>query len=128
MELKRVLVKYENLSQELKEIVNEKFPFGVEEDLMKVPKGKNDFFYAFTFDHGDTRYMVKVSEGTVMLDDMLEDDDADNLTAIDDGSIAGIDDLETGDEDEDDDNDAPDLDADDEHDADADSEDDDDED
>jgi hypothetical protein len=72
--------------------------------------------------------MVKVSEGTVMLDDMLEDDDADNLTAIDDGSIAGIDDLETGDEDEDDDNDAPDLDADDEHDADADSEDDDDED
>lgn len=126
MELKRVLVKYENLSQELKEVVNEKFPFGVEEHLMKVPKGKNDFFYAFTFDFEDTRYMVKVSEGTIMLDEMLEDDDADNLPPIDEAPLGAMDELEATDDDDDDvDRDAPDLDGDDDEDDLDDSDDDD---
>jgi hypothetical protein len=116
---KRVLVKYENLSQDLKEVINEKFPFGVEEFLMKVPKGKNDFFYAFTFDHDDIRYMVKVSEGTVMLDDMLEEED-DALTGVEDGAIGDIEGMDGGGDDDDDDKPSKEEDDDDDDEDDAD--------
>lgn len=105
MTQKRVLVKYENLSRELKEVVNEKFPFGVEEDLIKVPKGPKDYFYAFTFDHEDTRYMVKVSEGTVIQEEFSDEDDDDldtlgELDGLEDAGEDGEDDAEVDDVDE----------------------------
>jgi hypothetical protein len=127
MELKRVLIKYENLSHELKEAINEKFPFGVDDFLMKVPKGKNDFFYAFTFDHGDTRYMVKVSEGTVMLsDEMLEEEEILDVEESVMPELEGMDDEEEEDDrDRDDDAGVDDDDDDDDDASDEESEDDD---
>lgn len=91
MDIKRVLTKYEKLSEELKGVVAAKFPFGIEEQLIKVPKGKDEYFFAFTFDHDGIRYMVKVSEGTVIRDqdDFEADDDMDtSMPDLDDEDVS----------------------------------------
>ena len=57
---KRIIASYENLSSEVKEAIDRKYPDGFENHVFKVQKG-NGSFYAITVDTEETSYLVKVN-------------------------------------------------------------------
>ena len=121
--MKRVIVDYAKLTNEILNLLVEKFPDGYDDsDIIRFRNAKNELVEAVEVRTEDTIYLVKVS---TKLADRIEnfDDDED----IDD-VVAPISGLELDDDDEDDNLDKPDLDPEDDEDGDTDVADEDDED
>ena len=69
---KRVVVKLQNMPEELQEEVRKQYPYGFTDHMMRIDKGPGDFFYAVVFETEDTNYLVKID---VNVDGQIEDDD-----------------------------------------------------
>lgn len=92
----RKIVKFESLPEEVRIAFDEQYPDGYKNIIFKVdaPKGA---FYAFTFEHENVRYLVKVEFDIDNMFDGFEDEDE----AIDDsgdGFIAAVDEIEDAEE------------------------------
>ncbi len=70
MAQKHVIVSYQNLSEDVIDALNFKYPDGFENHVIKVDKGNNNYFYAVTVDYKDTSYLVKVD---VSIDSNLDE-------------------------------------------------------
>jgi hypothetical protein len=57
---KRVIVSFKNLKPDVLEALKEEYPYGYQENVMKISKGNGEFFYAIQLDYQDTIYLVKV--------------------------------------------------------------------
>ena len=57
---KRVVVKLQNMPEELQEEVRKQYPYGFTDHMMRIDKGPGDFFYAVVFETEDTNYLVKI--------------------------------------------------------------------
>lgn len=69
---KRVVVKFQNLPEELQDAVKRQYPMGFTDHMIRIDKGPGDFFYAVMFETEDTSYLVKID---VNVDGQLDDDD-----------------------------------------------------
>ncbi len=132
--MRRVIVEYAKLTNEILNLLVEKFPDGYDdEDIIRFKKAKNELVEAVEVRTEDTIYLVKVSTKLAdRIENFDEDDDIDDVIEPI-APIKGLDmdDDISDDDDDDDDNDKPELDDEDEDGDDkdiADEEDDDDED
>ncbi|MDI1255331.1 MAG: DNA primase [Flavobacterium sp.] len=134
--MKRVIVDYAKLTNEILNLLVEKFPDGYDDShIVRFKNAKGELIEAVEVRTEDTIYLVKVSTKLATRLENLDDDDIDDVVEpIDAIKEIDIDDEdETSDEDDenDEDLDKPDLDPDDDEDSDhddiADIEDDDDE-
>lgn len=135
--MRRVIVEYAKLTNEILNLLVEKFPDGYDdEDIIRFKNAKNELVEAVEVRTEDTIYLVKVSTKLAdRIENFDEDDDLDDVVIEPMAPIKGLDlddDISTDDDDDDDDNDKPDLDEDDDEDGDdkdiADDDDDEDED
>ncbi len=60
MERKRLVVNYNNISNEVMEAIRKKYPLGYSNHVIKVKTQGEDFFYAITVDTESASYLVKV--------------------------------------------------------------------
>jgi lipopolysaccharide export LptBFGC system permease protein LptF len=67
---KKLIINYENLPPAVVEALNNKYPDGLENHVIRVDKGNGDFFYGVTIDTKDTSYLVKVN---VTVDSNIDD-------------------------------------------------------
>nr|WP_315165566.1 DNA primase [uncultured Flavobacterium sp.] len=135
--MKRVIVDYAKLTNEILNLLVEKFPDGYDDsDIIRFRNAKNELIEAVEVRTEDTIYLVKVS---TKLADRIENYDDDEIIDEVVVPIKGLDldddDIDDGDDDEDDAIDKPDSDGDDDDDdsddkepSDEDDDDDDDED
>lgn len=131
--MKRVIVDYAKLTNEILNLLVEKFPDGYDDsDIIRFKNAKNELIEAVEVRTEDTIYLVKVS---TKLSDRIEnydEDDIDDVVVPISGLELDDDDAIADDDDDEDDNlDKPDLDPEDDEDGDkdiADIEDEDDED
>jgi DNA-directed RNA polymerase subunit delta len=131
--MKRVIVDYAKLTNEILNLLVEKFPDGYDDsDIIRFKNAKNELIEAVEVRTEDTIYLVKVS---TKLSDRIEnydEDDIDDVVVPISGLELDDDDaIDDDDDDEDDNLDKPDLDPEDDEDGDkdiADIEDEDDED
>jgi hypothetical protein len=135
--MRRVIVEYAKLTNEILNLLVEKFPDGYDdEDIIRFKNAKNELVEAVEVRTEDTIYLVKVSTKLAdRIENFDEDDDLDDVVIEPMAPIKGLDlddDISSDDDDDDDDNDKPDLDEDDDEDGDnkdiADEDDEDDED
>lgn len=137
--MKRVIVDYAKLTNEILNLLVEKFPDGYDDsDIIRFRNAKNELIDAVEVRTEDTIYLVKVSTKLAdRIENFDEDDEIDDvIEPIAIAPMKGIDidddDIDADDDDEDEDLDKPDTDDDDEDDADnsdiADEDDEDDED
>lgn len=126
--MKRVIVDYAKLTNEILNLLVEKFPDGYDDsNIIRFKNAKGELIEAVEVRTEDTIYLVKVSTKlATRLENFDEDDIDDVVEPID--SIKGIDieddeDATSDDEEEDDNLDKPDLDPDDDDDDDRDRED-----
>ena len=130
--MKRVIVDYAKLTNEILTLLVEKFPDGYDDsDVIRFKNAKNETVEAVEVRTEDTIYLVKVSTKLAdrienyYEDDIIEDD----VVAVPDEKIGALKDLDIEDDDDDDDisNDSDDIedseDGDDDDDADEDDED-----
>jgi hypothetical protein len=82
---KRIVTNFNNLSQEVLELLQAKYPLGWRNHIFKVNKSNNDSFYAVTLDMPDVSYLIKVDVEIDSRQKLEEDrsiyggyDDADN--------------------------------------------------
>ncbi|MDR1348853.1 MAG: hypothetical protein LBJ63_10620 [Prevotellaceae bacterium] len=68
---RRIVVNYNQLAPELVELLNEKYPSGWRDYILKVEKGNGDFFHAIMLDTDDVSYLIKVE---VKVDNEITDD------------------------------------------------------
>lgn len=61
MNRKKVIISYSNITPDILHAIQEKYPDGWANFVIKVNKSNNDFFHAITVDLGDTSYLVKVN-------------------------------------------------------------------
>nr|WP_315154108.1 DNA primase [uncultured Flavobacterium sp.] len=127
--MKRVIVDYAKLTNEILNLLVEKFPDGYDDsDVIRFRNAKNELIEAVEVRTEDTIYLVKVS---TKLADRIEnfDEDIDDVVVPISGIDLDDDDaISDDDEDEDENLDKPDLDPEDDEDGDKDIADDDDED
>lgn len=57
---RRIVVNYNQLAPELIELLNEQYPLGWRNFIIKVEKGNGDFFHAIMLDTEDVSYLIKV--------------------------------------------------------------------
>ncbi|MGL5113227.1 MAG: DNA primase [Flavobacterium sp.] len=131
--MKRVIVDYVKLTNEILNLLVEKFPDGYDDsDIIRFKNAKNELIEAVEVRTEDTIYLVKVSMKLAdRIENYDEDDDIDNVVVPISGIELDDEDAVSDDDDEDDDSDKPDLDPEDDEDGDndiADEEDDEDED
>jgi DNA-directed RNA polymerase subunit delta len=132
--MRRVIVEYAKLTNEILNLLVEKFPDGYDdEDIIRFKNAKNELVEAVEVRTEDTIYLVKVSTKLAdRIENFDEDDDIDDvIEPIAPIKGLDLDDDISDDDDDDDDKDKPELDEDDEDGDDkdiADEEDDDDED
>lgn len=69
---KRVVVKLQNMPEELQTAVRRQYPAGFTDAMIRIDKGPGDFFYAVMFETEDTSYLVKID---VNVDGQIEDDE-----------------------------------------------------
>jgi DNA-directed RNA polymerase subunit delta len=118
--MKRVIVDYAKLTNEILNLLVEKFPDGYDDsDIVRFKNAKNELIEAVEVRTEDTIYLVKVS---TKLSDRIENYDEDD--EIDDviEPISGLeldDDSVDDDDDEDDNSDKPDTDSDEDEDEDG---------
>uniref|UniRef100_UPI00404B9AF8 DNA primase n=1 Tax=Flavobacterium sp. TaxID=239 RepID=UPI00404B9AF8 len=101
--MKRVIVDYAKLTNDILSLLVDKFPDGYEEsDIIRFKNAQNELVEAVEVRTVDTIYLVKVSKKLVTRMDNFEDDD-DDITADVDliQPVKGLD-LDEDDEDEDD--------------------------
>ena len=96
--MKRVIVDYAKLTNEILTLLVEKFPDGYDEtDIIRFKNAKNETIEAVEVRTEDTIYLVKVS---TKLADRIENYDEDDIdeTNGDDDSLDALKDLEIADE------------------------------
>jgi len=108
--MKRVIVDYAKLTNEILTLLVEKFPDGYDDsDIIRFKNAKNETVEAVEVRTSDTIFLVKVS---TKLSDRIENYDEDEIiveeVAVD--KIAGIKDLDIDENDEDDDDEEDNLD------------------
>lgn len=116
MTKKRSVISYSSLTSELLDEFKNKYPYGYQNDVIKVDKPNGDSFYAVTLETEDAIYLVKVN---VKIDSKIKDEDDDKDFFGDTDSIGT--DSDTFDDiadDDDDDDDVTNIPADDEGDDD----------
>ncbi|MCZ8228552.1 DNA primase [Flavobacterium sp.] len=127
--MKRVIVDYAKLTNEILNLLVEKFPDGYDDsDVIRFKNAKNELIEAVEVRTEDTIYLVKVS---TKLSDRIEnydEEDIDDVVVPISGIELDDDDAIADDDDEDDNLDKPDLDPEDDEDGDKDIADDEDED
>jgi hypothetical protein len=69
---KRVIVSYKNLHPEVQKIMNDQYPDGYYDDIIKVDKGNNAHFYAVIVETEEVKYLVKVD---VRIDHLIDEPD-----------------------------------------------------
>ncbi len=60
METKKIIKSYENLSQELKDLLKEKYPYGYANKLIRLTNAKGETYFAVPLEAEDGSYLVKV--------------------------------------------------------------------
>lgn len=73
---KKVIVSYNNLSEELLEIFKEKYPHGYSEYITKITKPNNDVIFVVPIETDDATYLVKVD---VKIDNKLTEEEFDKI-------------------------------------------------
>lgn len=88
--MKRIIKNINNISDEVKEAVLEKYPDGWEDVVMRIDKPDKSFFHAITVDTEDSSYMIKVDVEVDSIEQLerLESQD-DDQGHNDDDTIAG---------------------------------------
>ncbi len=97
---RRIVTSINNLSQELQDLVKEKYPTGYTEAMMRIEKPNGDFFYAVPYSTQEVDYLVKIN---VKIDEVRHDDDDKGLFDDDIKEEADMDGVENGHGDDDDD-------------------------
>ena len=131
--MKRVIVDYAKLTNEILTLLVEKFPDGYDDsDIIRFKNAKNETVEAVEVRTEDTIYLVKVSTKLADRIENYDEDDIieDDVVSVPDEKIGSIKDLDIEEDDDDDDDDDDDIsnDSDDIVDSDDDSDDEDDED
>ncbi|KDN56293.1 hypothetical protein [Flavobacterium seoulense] len=130
--MKRIIVEYAKLTNEILNLLVEKFPDGYDdEDIIRFKNAKNELVEAVEVRTEDTIYLVKVSTKLAdRIENFDEDDDIDDeIEPIAPMKGLDLDDDINDDDDEEEDNDKPEFDDEDDEDKDkSDSDGDDDED
>lgn len=128
--MKRVIVDYAKLTNEILNLLVEKFPDGYDDsDIIRFRNAKNELVEAVEVRTEDTIYLVKVSTKLAdRIENFDDDEDIDAVVAPISGLELDDDDAVSDDDDEDDNLDKPDLDPEDDEDGDTDVADEDDED
>lgn len=128
--MKRVIVDYAKLTNEILNLLVEKFPDGYDDsDIIRFRNAKNELVEAVEVRTEDTIYLVKVSTKLAdRIENFDDDEDIDAVVAPISGLELDDDDAVSDDDDEDDNLDKPDLDPEDDEDGDTDVTDEDDED
>lgn len=130
--MKRVIVDYAKLTNEILTLLVEKFPDGYDDsDVIRFKNAKNETVEAVEVRTEDTIYLVKVSTKLADRIENYDEDDIieDDVVVVPDEKIGALKDLDIDedDDDEDDSNDSDDIedseDVDDDDDADEDDED-----
>ncbi|AWK06020.1 DNA primase [Flavobacterium crocinum] len=123
--MKRVIVDYAKLTNEILNLLVEKFPDGYDDsDVIRFRNAKNELVEAVEVRTEDTIYLVKIS---TKLADRIENYDEDDDLDVDVDAIAPVkgldldDDISDDDDDEDDNQDKPDSDGGDDDDDDDDN-------
>jgi DNA-directed RNA polymerase subunit delta len=128
--MKRVIVDYAKLTNEILNLLVEKFPDGYDDsDVIRFRNAKNELVEAVEVRTEDTIYLVKVSTKLAdRIENFDDDEDIDEVVAPISGLELDDDDAVSDDDDEDDNLDKPDLDSEDDEDSETDVADEDDED
>jgi DNA-directed RNA polymerase subunit delta len=116
--MKRVIVDYAKLTNEILNLLVEKFPDGYDDsDIIRFRNAKNELIEAVEVKTEDTIYLVKVSTKLAdRIGNYDEDDEIDDVVEPISGLELDVDDADDDDDDEDDNLDKPDVDGDDEDD------------
>nr|WP_315251979.1 DNA primase [uncultured Flavobacterium sp.] len=114
--MKRVIVDYAKLTNEILNLLVDKFPDGYDDsDIIRFRNAKNELIEAVEVKTEDTIYLVKVSTKLAdRIGNYDEDDEIDDVVEPISGLELDVEDTDDDDEDEDDNIDKPDLDGDDE--------------
>ena len=112
--MKRVIVDYAKLTNEILTLLVEKFPDGYDDsDVIRFKNAKNETVEAVEVRTEDTIYLVKVSTKLADRIENYDEDDIieDDVVAVPDEKIGALKDLDIEDDDEDDDdsNDSDDI-------------------
>jgi len=128
--MKRVIFDYAKLTNEILNLLVEKFPDGYDDsDIIRFRNAKNELVEAVEVRTEDTIYLVKVSTKLAdRIENFDDDEDIDAVVAPISGLELDDDDAVSDDDDEDDNLEKPDLDPEDDEDGDTDVADEDDED
>ena len=86
---KRVIKNIDNITDEVKEAIREKYPDGWQNQVIRVNKGDNTFFHAITVDTEDTSYMIKVNVKVDSIEELEKLENQDDDYDDDDDTIAG---------------------------------------
>ena len=124
--MKRVIVDYAKLTNEILNLLVEKFPDGYDDsDVIRFRNAKNELIEAVEVRTEDTIYLVKISTKLAdRIENYDEDDDIDlDVDTIEPVKGLDLDDDAADDEDEDDNQDKPDSDGGDDEDDDEDKDD-----
>lgn len=128
--MKRVIVDYAKLTNEILTLLVEKFPDGYDDsDVIRFKNAKNETVEAVEVRTEDTIYLVKVSTKLADRIENYDEDDIieDDVVVVPDEKIGALKDLDIDDDDDDISNDSDDIedseDGDDDDDADEDDED-----
>lgn len=82
--MKRVIVDYAKLTNDILSLLVEKFPDGYEEsDIIRFKNAQNELIEAVEVRTSDTIYLVKVSKKLVSRMDSFEEDDDDIAAEVD---------------------------------------------
>ncbi|CAM4244518.1 DNA primase [Flavobacterium terrigena] len=116
--MKRVIVEYAKLTNEILNLLVEKFPDGYDDsDIIRFKNAKNETIEAVEVKTEDTIYLVKVS---MKLADRIENfDEDDDFIAPEEGGLDALKELEIEDDSDDDDDKEEKIELDDEEDADG---------
>ena len=112
--MKRVIVDYAKLTNEILTLLVEKFPDGYDDsDVIRFKNAKNETVEAVEVRTEDTIYLVKVSTKLADRIENYDEDDIieDDVVVVPDEKIAGLKDLDIDEDDDDDDisNDSDDI-------------------
>lgn len=114
--MKRIIKDYKNITPELLDILNNRYPEGIDEDdLISFTNHLNEKVKAVEIRYDDDIYLIKVSKQLTEKMDEASDDDDDldeefdaDVVAADLDEVADADDTEDEDSDDSDDDDADD--------------------
>lgn len=113
--MKRIIVDYAKLTNEILNLLVEKFPDGYDDsDIIRFRNAKNELIEAVEVRTEDTIYLVKVSTKLAdRIGNFDEDDEIDDVVEPISGLELDVEDADDDDDEDDDNIDKPDLDGDD---------------